>query len=233
MAISPASASVWAYPLAGASPSAPAAPDRARPAVPEQALTEGTGADASAAPGRVSPDGAKLSEAEVRELQQLQQRDREVRAHEMAHVAAGAGLVTRGASYTYQTGPDGQRYAIGGEVSIDTSPGRTPEETLGKAEQVRAAALAPADPSPQDRQVASQATRMAMDARMEIARQAFERGDGGGLATSDGTDNRSREGADGTVAAADSYMARQARSAYEVAAASAAAARPPSLDVMA
>lgn len=235
MAISPASASVWAYPLAGASPYAPAAPDRARAAVSEEAQMEGVRAAAgSAAPDRVSADGAKLSEAEVRELQQLQQRDREVRAHEMAHVAAGAGLVTRGASYTYQTGPDGQRYAIGGEVSIDTSPGRTPEETLGKAEQVRAAALAPADPSPQDRQVASKATRMAMDARMEIARQAFERGDGGGLATSDGTDNRSREGAGGTAAApASAYVARQARSAYEMAAASAVAARPPSLDVVA
>jgi hypothetical protein len=141
------------------------------------------------APGANEPDGAPvaasaarnggaagsaLSEDELRVLQQLQQRDREVRAHEMAHVAAGAGLVTRGASYSYQTGPDGQRYAIGGEVSIDTSPGRTPEESLAKADRIRAAALAPAEPSGQDRQVAAQAARMASEARMEIARRAFQ-----------------------------------------------------------
>jgi len=158
----------------------------------------------------------------LRELQQLQQRDREVRAHEMAHVAAGAGLVTRGASYSYQTGPDGQRYAIGGEVGIDTSPGRTPEETLVKAEQVRAAALAPADPSPQDRQVASQATRMAMDARMEIARAAYERGNGGSSRPDAEVEGR-----------ASAYLVRQVRSAYEAGAASASAPRPPGLDLTA
>ncbi len=119
---------------------------------------------------------AVLSEAERRQVAELAERDREVRAHEMAHVAAGAGLVTRGASYTYQTGPDGQRYAIGGEVGIETSPGRTPEESLSKAERIRAAALAPAEPSGQDRQVAAQASRMASDARLEIARRELEQG---------------------------------------------------------
>lgn len=141
-------------------------------------------------------DGA-LSEAELRELQQLQQRDREVRAHEMAHVAAGAGLVTRGASYSYQTGPDGQRYAVGGEVGIDTSPGRTPDESLAKAERIRAAALAPAEPSGQDRQVAAQASRMAVDARLEIARREFEQGGAGtqAPATRDGPGYRGLQAA--------------------------------------
>lgn len=133
-----------------------------------------------------------LSEAEQRQVAELEKRDREVRAHEMAHVAAGAGLVTRGASYTYQTGPDGQRYAIGGEVGIDSSPGRTPEESLAKAERIRAAALAPAEPSGQDRQVAAQAARMASDARMEIARREFEQGgaDPAATATRDGLRDR-------------------------------------------
>lgn len=144
-------------------------------------------------------DGA-LSEAELRELQQLQQRDREVRAHEMAHVAAGAGLVTRGASYSYQTGPDGQRYAVGGEVGIDTSPGRTPDESLAKAERIRAAALAPAEPSGQDRQVAAQAARMASDARMEIARRSFQ-------------DNAGATPAQPTAAQA-TYRGQQAERAY-------------------
>lgn len=135
-----------------------------------------TAEDGGKAQGTRARSADTLSEAEQRQVAKLKERDREVRAHEMAHVAAGAGLVTRGASYTYQTGPDSQRYAIGGEVGIDTSPGRTPEETLAKAERIRAAALAPAEPSGQDHQVAAQASRMAVDARLEIARREFEQG---------------------------------------------------------
>lgn len=119
-----------------------------------------TAEDGGKAQGTRARSADTLSEAEQRQVAELKERDREVRAHEMAHVAAGAGLVTRGATYTYQTGPDGQRYAIGGEVGIDTSPGRTPEETLAKAERIRAAALAPAEPSGQDRQVAAQAAQI-------------------------------------------------------------------------
>lgn len=132
-----------------------------------------------------------LSESERQQIGELKDRDREVRAHEMAHVAAGAGLVTRAASYTYATGPDGQRYAIGGEVGIDTSPARTPEANLAKAERIRAAALAPAEPSGQDRQVAAQAARMASEARMEIARRGFETS-GAGPAQPVQTGDRSR-----------------------------------------
>ncbi|MBI1906559.1 MAG: hypothetical protein HYS20_10045 [Rhodocyclales bacterium] len=108
------------------------------------------------------------------ELRELQQTDRKVRAHEMAHIAASGGLASKGASFSYRTGPDGQRYAVAGEVSIDTSAGRTPEETLAKATRVKAAALAPADPSPQDRKVAAMADRMAMQALIEIATQERE-----------------------------------------------------------
>lgn len=117
---------------------------------------------------------------ERRVLARLQQRDREVRAHEMAHLAAGAGIARGGPSYTYERGPDGRLYAVGGEVGIDTSPGRTPEETIERAQRIRAAALAPADPSPQDRQVAAAAGQMEMQARLELAtrqrRDADERG---------------------------------------------------------
>ena len=139
---------------------------------------------------------AQLSEAELRAVADLQQRDRVVRAHEAAHVAAAGGLVTRGASFSYQTGPDGQRYAVGGEVGIDVSPGRTPEETLAKAERIRAAALAPADPSPQDRQVAARADRMASEARLEIATRTESRSTGGRVAEAYG------RGGDGAAATA-------------------------------
>ena len=106
--------------------------------------------------------------ATARVLAQLKAADREVRAHEQAHMAAGAGI-TGSASYTYKTGPDGKQYAVAGEVPVDTSAGRTPEETLVKAQKIRAAALAPAQPSAQDYKVAQTAASMQQSARIEIA----------------------------------------------------------------
>ncbi|MDR1228266.1 MAG: hypothetical protein LBK55_04485 [Azoarcus sp.] len=119
---------------------------------------------------------SELSAAEQRQVEEMKSTDRAVRAHEAAHMAAGGSLVTSGASYSYETGPDGQRYAVAGEVGIDTSKGRTPEETLIRADQIRAAALAPADPSAQDRAVAAAAAQMAAEARAEIARARMDEG---------------------------------------------------------
>lgn len=107
-----------------------------------------------------------------RQIAELAARDREVRAHEQAHVAAGGSLITSGPTYTYQTGPDRHRYAVGGEVGIDTSPVRgDPEATIDKARRIRAAALAPAEPSAQDRSVAARASQMESSARVELAQQ--------------------------------------------------------------
>ncbi|MEJ2610467.1 MAG: putative metalloprotease CJM1_0395 family protein [Candidatus Thiodiazotropha sp.] len=110
---------------------------------------------------------SKLTPEEQSQVRELQQRDRAVRAHEAAHRAAAGGMAS-GGNYTYQTGPDGRSYAVGGEVSIRGSSSGTPEEMLRQAETIRQAALAPADPSPQDRRVASQAAAMASQARREI-----------------------------------------------------------------
>ena len=99
---------------------------------------------------------------------QLKARDREVREHEQAHIAASGGLSVSGPVYSYQKGPDGQHYAVGGEVQIDTSPGRDPAETISKAQRIRAAALAPAEPSGQDRMVAQAASRMEQEARQQL-----------------------------------------------------------------
>ncbi|MBI5545514.1 MAG: hypothetical protein HY901_16640 [Deltaproteobacteria bacterium] len=99
-------------------------------------------------------------------VRELDARDRHVRAHEAAHQSAGGGLAG-GASFSYETGPDGRQYAVAGEVSINVSPGKTPEETIAKAQKVRSAALAPPDPSSQDRAVAAMATQMEAKARLE------------------------------------------------------------------
>jgi hypothetical protein len=107
-------------------------------------------------------------------VSQLKARDTEVRQHEQAHLATAGGLATSGASYTYQRGPNGVDYAIGGEVHIDTSPGRTPQETIERARTIQAAALAPADPSGADRAVAAQAAQLELQARAELATQQVE-----------------------------------------------------------
>lgn len=112
----------------------------------------------------------ELSKEELAELRELRNRDREVRAHEMAHLAAAGRHSRGGASFTFQVGPDGRRYAVGGEVSIDTSPvNGDPAATLEKARQIQRAALAPAEPSAQDRRIAAQAAAMAAKASAELA----------------------------------------------------------------
>jgi len=111
--------------------------------------------------------------SEKQELDKLKQRDREVRAHEQAHAATG-GQYAGAPSYEFESGPDGRQYAVGGEVSIDISEEKTAEATLRKMQQVRAAALAPAEPSSQDLRVASEATQKASEARAEIAKENTE-----------------------------------------------------------
>ncbi len=118
-------------------------------------------------------DPDKLTASERTQVAKLQARDTEVRAHEAAHQAAGGGL-TGGASFTYQKGPDERMYAIGGEVSISTKEGSTPEETIQIARQIIAAAMAPADPSPQDYAVASSATMMMLKAQQQKTREMQE-----------------------------------------------------------
>lgn len=119
-------------------------------------------------PARETQQASRLTAEEQSQVKQLQQRDQEVKAHERAHKAAGGRYVT-GGGFTYQRGPDGQRYAIGGEVTIDASLSGSPRDKLQKAETIRRAALAPADPSPQDQRVASQAAMAAAEARSEIS----------------------------------------------------------------
>lgn len=115
---------------------------------------------------------AELTPEQRAQIAKLAARDREVRQHEAAHLAASGGLATSGASFTYQKGPDGVNYAIGGEVSIDTSAGRTPQETIDRARIIQAAALAPADPSGPDRAVAAAAQQLELKARAELAQQS-------------------------------------------------------------
>ena len=115
-------------------------------------------------PNALTPE----EQAEVRRLQAI---DRQVRAHEAAHKAAGAG-VTGPATFTYVTGPDGRQYAVAGEVQITVTASPTnPEQAVEQLEQVKRAALAPADPSPADRAAAAAADAALTRAEAEVREQ--------------------------------------------------------------
>lgn len=118
--------------------------------------------------GEPSPQQQRLEQLEIAKLVS---RDQEVRAHEQAHSAVG-GSYAGAPTYTFTRGPDGKRYAVGGEVSIDVGAvPNNPEATLRKMEIVLRAALAPAEPSAQDLRVASQAQAQMTQARVELAEQ--------------------------------------------------------------
>lgn len=115
----------------------------------------------------------ELNPREKQLVSKLRARDMEVRAHEAAHISASGGLAG-GASFSFQTGPDGKRYAVGGEVKIASPRTSDPAQMLVNAEKMRAAAMAPASPSGQDRAVAARATAMISRARMAKAEERTE-----------------------------------------------------------
>jgi len=116
----------------------------------------------------------ELDSEEKAILAQLQASDSKVRAHESAHLSAAAGIAAGGASFTYERGPDGRMYAVAGEVPISISEGKDPQDILKKMRQVEAAAMAPADPSPQDHAVAASARSGELKALMDLQKEKSE-----------------------------------------------------------
>ncbi len=131
-----------------------------------QAILGGSGGGS----GATSSDRRTLTPAQQRQVAALRARDAQVRTHEAAHEAAGAGL-TGPPSFTYVVGPDGRTYVTGGDVTILLPGGGTPAEQIQEARQVRAAALAPSDPSGQDLAVAAQAAEMEAQAEWALRQQ--------------------------------------------------------------
>jgi hypothetical protein len=114
--------------------------------------------------------GKQLTPQQKVEVAKLTARDRDVRAHEQAHMAS-AGALANGIEYDYELGPDGKMYAVGGKVKISIPPGLSAEQKLAASRELHTAAQAPTDPSGQDMVVASQASRMEVEALQEIAKQ--------------------------------------------------------------
>ncbi len=152
---------------------------------------------------------------EQKQIQDLAARDREVRAHEQAH-AAVAGQYAGSPTYSFVRGPDGVSYAVGGSVEVDTSPiPGDPEATLRKAQQLRRAANAPAEPSSQDGRVAAQAAKMELEARAELrAKEAAEAEEQNSLR---GDDGKKEDESQAAGSAGDAELARREREEERIA----------------
>ncbi len=137
----------------------------------QERLREGRVRDDDSQGERRGDSRKARQEQELQDIRELAARDREVRSHEQAHAAVG-GKYAGSPVYEFVRGPDGVNYAVGGEVSIDTSPvPGDPEATIAKAQQIRRAANAPAEPSSQDRRVAAEASLMEAEARAALRQE--------------------------------------------------------------
>ncbi|WP_295509140.1 putative metalloprotease CJM1_0395 family protein [uncultured Pseudoalteromonas sp.] len=117
---------------------------------------------------------AEQEQQDAEQIKELKARDTEVRIHEQAHATVG-GQYAGSPSYEYQRGPDGTNYAVGGEVQIDVAEIKgDPQATIEKMQTVRAAALAPQEPSSADRSIAADATQKLMAAQAELASQSAD-----------------------------------------------------------
>lgn len=151
-----------------ATPEQSVTPNRAVSAYQQQtnAADEDQGQDSGQASSQ--PDSVRLTPDAQQKILELTQRDQEVQVHEAAHAAVG-GQYAGAPSLSYETGPDGKRYAVSGEVSIDVSEvAGDPAATMKKADVIRSAALAPAQPSSQDRNIAARAAQMKATAQAEL-----------------------------------------------------------------
>ncbi|HEX3047904.1 MAG TPA: putative metalloprotease CJM1_0395 family protein, partial [Bacillota bacterium] len=163
----------------------PNAPDSSQPAVKfslspkaRQLLKDASLERAKGNSNKACESGkdAELSKADQQTLRQLQARDLHVKMHEQQHLASAGAYAKGGANFSYQIGPDGKSYAVGGEVQLDVGPvSNDPKATIVKAQVIRRSALAPADPSGADRSIAAAASQMEANARMQLMEEALSK----------------------------------------------------------
>ena len=90
----------------------------------------------------------------ARVLEKFKNKDAEIRTHEQVH--ASIGHTTAPISYSYQQGPDGKMYAVGGSVRLETSMPDDPKAAAFKLDILQKAASAPSNTSGADNAIASQ-----------------------------------------------------------------------------
>ena len=112
---------------------------------------------------------AQASDGRWKTSDEALSRDREVRAHENAHLSTLGPYAASGIVYDTLAGASGDTIAVGGHIAVDLAevPG-DPEATIRKARTVLNAAQAPGDPSAADMQVAARAYRLMQQAQSEL-----------------------------------------------------------------
>ncbi|MGO1461353.1 MAG: putative metalloprotease CJM1_0395 family protein [Marinobacter sp.] len=191
-AISPYSSGVGSGSASANSISDPASSPKSREWPDSQSGSRSSSATPATESRNADKEVGGLDEAQLKELAELKARDREVRAHEAAHQATG-GPHAGAMSLTYQRGPDGAQYAVGGEVSISmSSVDGNPQATIEKMRTVRAAAMAPAQPSGQDQAVAAQAMQVMLQAQSELAAEQDATDPAANVSASDNQDSSAR-----------------------------------------
>ena len=176
------------------------------------AAAKSAGSKQARATTGASQKSSSKDQEKQRKIDELKERDTHVKAHEQAHLAALGAYSKGGPSFEYETGPDGHQYAVGGEVPVDLSEGKTPAETISKAQTIERAALAPSDPSGADRQVAAEASRMEAKARSESAKQGSNTAQAGNRSGTTGQSNSTGSGGTGNGTAGQEGETAQASS---------------------
>lgn len=115
----------------------------------------------------------ELDAEERAELRELQAKDAQVRARELARFGT-AGNLALGARYEYTRGPDGRQYATKGEVKVDTAMEGDPEKDLEKAERMQAAALAGSSSDEVGLRLSALSRLRALQAASDLARRIEE-----------------------------------------------------------
>ena len=144
--------------------------EEAKPGIPETNAPGNrfSGEKALAEPAK--PVG-ELDAEERAELRRLQARDARIRAKEMARLGAAGSLALSGARFRFEVGPDGRKYAVDGEVRVDTAHEGDPERNLEKARQLQVTALAGPNLLSTDPALSALARRLALMAYADLARR--------------------------------------------------------------
>ena len=135
-----------------------------KPKTPEAFTPQGSLADLQP-PSLLSPQAfAEGFSEDSAALAELRRADAGVRNHEGLHFRAAGGIASGLPEYDFVKGPDGQYYAVGGQVDVQTTSTSDPEKARRDANTFAHAATASSDASAQDNQAARGALARAAEA---------------------------------------------------------------------
>ncbi|MCP4269219.1 MAG: hypothetical protein GY777_27230 [Candidatus Brocadiaceae bacterium] len=110
---------------------------------------------------KTNVDGRQPSPEEQKEIEKIRKNSRNVKRRELVYRAVVGNHVRGAASFQYETGPDGMKYAIAGHTAIDTRPIiNNPEASIRKAQAIKRTKI--------DQSVAVEVEKMEREARLAL-----------------------------------------------------------------